>query len=1064
MSDNQPSNVSENSNKTTWAALFFDNRYLLVLAIVVTLVAGLSAVTSLPRLEDPVITNRNPLIITVFPGASADRVEALVTEKIEDELDEIDDIKKIDSISRAGISIVRIELLDAVTKDDLDAISSEIRDKISDASDQFPREVLPPDFDDKRNAVAYTLIKALRWDDSSRGAEDFGILSRRADELADQLRSIGGTELVRIYGQPAEEVEVLVAPEKLAQIGLTPRDVAAALQRADVKVPAGQLRGKSSSLLVEVEGKIDSIDRVREVIVLQDNLRTIRVGDLATVRKSWRDPAFQMGYTEGQRSIFVAARIAENQRVDNWDVKAEAVVENFIEASGSAVRVDTIFRQNDYTTARLAELVGNLILGGLVVMVVIFFTMGWRRSLIVSSAIPLTAAATLFVISLQGGQLHQMSIFGMIIALGLLIDTAIVITDEIRKFLEQGLSRREAVIAALHHLFVPLLSSTLTSVLAFMPILLLPGGAGDFVGSIGGSVIIAISASFVLSLTVIAALAGIFSAKKSEREKKHRSPRWMREGLTLPWLTTAMRKLIRVSVQYPLVGILLGAAVPVLGFYFASTLSSQFFPRTDRDMFTIEITSESVTSIEESASLSRQVEEHVRSHDGIEKVHWLAGASFPPVYYNLIESQDNSPGYVMGVVDADNFDTVARLVPVLQDELNFAFPSARIQVTKFAQGPPANADVEIRIVGPSIKQLQQLGDEVQRRLAEHPEIVHAESTLTRGEPKLWFRPDEKAVRAAGIDLSSVADQLQTSLEGLIGGTMLEAVEELPVRVRVPGETRSQIDTIEDLRIVGANGAMIPLRAIGTFELKSETGAITRRNGERANYVRGYAAAGALAIDITNDILTSLEEDGFQLPTGYRLQIGGESENQADAVGNLLLYLPVIVTVTIAILILSFRSVRMALILMASAFLSVGFGLFATWFMDFPLSFNTILGCIGLVGLAFNDNIVALAAIHSNEKAKKGDVDAIVEEVLGCGRHLISTTLTTIGSFLPLLILIGGQFWPPLAIVLAGGVGGATFLAAVFTPAAYRLIVARKYREKTESDAPEPVLELAAVVS
>ncbi|MEM7698109.1 MAG: efflux RND transporter permease subunit [Verrucomicrobiota bacterium] len=1045
------------SNSNRIVAVFFNNRYLLILTMVVTLVAGLSALNGLPRQEDPVITNRNPILITPFPGASADRVEALVTEKIEDELNEVESIKNITSTSRAGISIVSIELQDAVTKETVETIHSEIRDKLSDAAANFPPEVPTPIYDDKRNPVAFSLITAIRWTDPKFGSDSLGILSRRAEALADELRNINGTQVVRLYGQPSEEIRIAVDPAKLAQLNLTIPAVAAAIRSADVKVPAGQLRGQQADLIVEVDGQIDSLGRVREIIVRQAgeaSSRSVRVGDIAEVARVWQEPQDQIALVDGQRSVLVAARMAEGNRIDVWDARASAILENFAETSGSAITLDPIFRQSDYTTERLGSLAQNLALGSLVVLIVIFLTMGWRRSLIVSSALPLTAAATLFVVSLQGGALHQMSIFGMIIALGLLIDTAIVITDEVRKFLDEGLSRREAVLAALKHLFVPLLSSTLTSILAFMPILLLPGSAGDFVGSIGGSVIVAISLSFLLSITVIAALAGLVSEKAAKRANKRIAPRWMREGLSIAWFTKLMRGIIRVSVRFPIVGLALGAAIPFAGFALAQTLGSQFFPRVDRDMFTVEISLPSVTSIEQTTRVAGKAEEVIRSFDGIERVHWLAGASFPPVYYNLIENRDNSAEYVMGVIDADNFETVDRLVPLLQDRLDLDFPEALVRVTKFAQGPPANADVEIRLIGPSLSELQRLGDAVQKRLAEHPDIIQAESTLTRGEPKLSFEADESAARVAGFELGDIATQLQASLEGLSGGSLIEAVEELPVRIRVPSQDRASIAEIADLRLVGSNGQKVPLRALGEFRLRPETGAITRRNGERVNSIRGYAAQGSLPIDITNQVISALESSDFELPTGYRLELGGEAENQGDAVGNLLVYLPVIITLTIAILILSFRSVRVMVVLCGAAFLSVGYGLFATWVMQFPLSFNTILGCIGLIGLAFNDNIVSLAAIFSNPKAKQGDVDAIVDEVAGCGRHLISTTLTTIGSFLPLLILIGGQFWPPLAIVLAGGVGGATFLAAVFTPAGYRLLVARKYR-KREAKEPNP---------
>ncbi len=348
--------------------------------------------------------------------------------------------------------------------------------------------------------------------------------------------------------------------------------------------------------------------------------------------------------------------------------------------------------------------------------------------------------------------------------------------------------------------------------------------------------------------------------------------------------------------------------------------------------------------------------------------------------------------------------------------------------------------MELRLSGPSIEVLQDLGEQVRVVLSADPGILQTQVTMPRGEPKLWLRADEEEARLAGLELGDVAAQLQGALEGVQGGTVVEGIEELPVRIRYRSDRRDTVDRIEGINLVSEKGGRwIPMSAIGELELRSERGGITRRDGIRTNTILGYARPDVLAIGIGESVMSELEQGGFQLPTGYRFELGGESESQGDAVGNLMLYLPIIFLVTIAILVLSFRSVRIALILLAVAPLSAGFGLLATWVMQFPLSFNTIIGSMGLMGLAFNSSIVVLAAIRANEDARRGDTVAIVTAVLGSGRHLISTTLTTIGSFLPLLIFIGGQFWPPLAIVLAGGVGGSTLLAMTFTPAMYRLL-------------------------
>jgi len=1019
------------------ATYLMSNPHLLVLAITIILVGGYSALQSMPRLEDPIITNRNSLIITLLPGASAGRVEAQITEKIEDAFKEIPEIKEVDSTSRANISVVSIGLADDVTRETNREIFSRIRDKLDDAAQQFPPGALDPVFDDKRGASAFSLIYGLSWAGDSQ--PPLGLLKRHAENLADTLRNVPGTDIVRIYGAPEEQILVEVDPQKMSYRGLTINAIGAALRAADVKIPSGELNGSSRDYLVEVKGELDSVDRVARVpVLLSANGNIVRLEDIAQVRRSIADPPDEISRSSEQRTILVSAKVLENRRVDQYSKAAQARVAEFEETLGEMVRLKTVFAQNDYTSARLGELAGNLFLGGIVIFVVIFLFMGWRASWIVGSALPLTAGLTLFIVAMTGGKLHQMSIFGMIIALGLLIDNAIVVTEEVRKHMRQGRSGSEAVAKSLHHLFIPLLSSTLTTIFAFAPILLLPGNAGDFVGSIGGSVIIALSSSFVVAMTIIATLSGRYGASKPFEQ---RLPRWLQHGIRFTWLTRGFHRLLAIAFRRPVLTMVVAALIPLAGFKAASTLGVQFFPRTDRNMFELQVWLPTSTNIYHTNTVTQRIEAQLRRHPEIKDVHWLLGASFPSVYYNLIMNKDGSSHYAQAIVEATDFKAVKRLIPEIQRQSDTTFPEAQIVVTQFAQGPPAEADVELRVVGPTITTLQNIGEEIRLKLAEHPDILHTQVSMPRGEPKVWFKASEEEANLAGLRLADLARQLQGNLQGITGGTVIEDVEEMAVQLRLADAKRKDFNDLRDTQFVSSRnpGAWIPLNALGDLEIKAASGGITRRNGERVNIIRGYTRNAALPIEVTRAVLDRLETENFQLPAGYRIQVGGEQENQAEAVGNLLLYLPVLSLLTVSILILSFRSVVIAMILGVVAVLSVGVGLLATWFAGLPLSFNTILGSLGLVGLAFNSSIVVLASIRSHAQSKAGDPDALADQVLGSARHLISTTLTTIGSFLPLLIFIGGEFWPPLAVVLAGGVGGSTLLAMFFTPAAYRLV-------------------------
>lgn len=1044
--------MNQESHKNRATALM-RNPHLLALSIVIIVVGGYSALQSMPRLEDPVITNRNPLILTLMPGASAERIEAQITEKIEDSLKEIPEIKILDTTSRSNLSFVAIELEESVTRKTNEEIFSKIRDKLEDAVREFPEDALDPIFDDKRGAVAYTVIAGLVWE--AENPTRPAILNRKAEELADVLRNVAGTDIVRIYGQPQEQILVEVDPAELAGLGLSIRDLTGMLQRADVKLPAGTLENSSLSYQVEVKGEFDSAQRVASVpLITSPEGFLIRLGDIATVTKAPVTPPEEISRSEGRETILVAARVQEDQRVDQWSTRALEAIEGFRKDLGEGVAVDIVFDQNEYTSERLGALATNLFLGALVVFAVIFFSMGWRSSLIVGSTLPLTAALTLFLISLAGGKLHQMSIFGMIIALGLLIDNAIVVTDEINQRLQEGKSRLEAVSLSLGHLFIPLLSSTLTTIFAFAPILLLPGNAGDFVGSIGSSVITALACSFFISMTIIASLAGIFGSRKQDEES---SRSWLASGLQFPGLERAWKQFLEWAYHFPLSALGFSSVIPMVGFLLAATLGVQFFPRTDRDMFEIQAWLPRGSSIERTEQLSRDLEAAIREYSEVEEVHWLVGGSFPSVYYNLVMNKDNSPQYTQGIIDVTSFRAVKRLIPTLQERLDREFPQAQIVMNQFAQGPPSEADVEFRIFGPNVRQLQNLGESLRLLLAEHPDILHTQVTMPRGQPKVAFEANEEEALRSNLSLTSLALQLQGNLSGFQGGSVLEDVEELPVRIRFASAHRQNF---EDLRAVnfiapGNQVEWIPLNTLGDLKLFPASGGITRRNGERVNIIRGYTRNQALPIEVSEAVLEQTRTNPFELPDGYRLELGGDTESQSEAVGNLTLYLPVLVVLTVSILILSFRSVFIAIILGGVALLSVGVGLLATWAYGLDLSFNTILGSLGLVGLAFNSSIVVLASILSREASRSGDPEAMAQQVVRSTRHLVSTTLTTIGSFIPLLVFVGGDFWPPLAIVLAGGVGGSTLLAMVFTPSVYRIIQKIKRRASRAAAAITP---------
>ena len=1021
---------------------FFVNTHLLVLTIVVILVAGVSSYVNLPRLEDPRIVQRNPLLLTSYPGASADRVETLVTEPLEEALQEIPEIKNFHSTSSSGMSVISIELQDQVTSDTNQEIFAEIRDEISEKEKELPAGAQAPVMDDKRQPVAYTLIVALRWAKDTEARLD--IQNRLAEELADRLRGVKGTELVRLFGEPAEEIRIQLEAERLAMSGLRADEIAGLLSAADSKEPAGVLRTGEQSLSMEVAGEFETLERIRNVPLVQENgTALLTVQDVAQVSRGWRTPPQEIGLVKQARSIFVAARMGKGEQVDRWSKDAKAVVAQMSQQVSGGIEMEIIFDQSQYTTERLNTLFSNLLAGAGVVMAVIFFQMGWRFALILGTALPLVVSLVLFAILMTGNSLHQMSIFGMIIALGLLIDNAIVVTDEISKKLNAGRGRLEAIQETVSHLFTPLLASMLTTVFAFAPILLLPGNAGDFVGSIGQSVVFAILFSFLIAMTVIASLAGRFGA--STGSQRHH---WFRDGIYSPALFSLYQKTLRGLLRRPGAAVMLACFLPASGFLLAQSLGDSFFPPVDRDMFELKLWMPTGTSIEETARRIRAVEDLILAQPEAEAVYWMAGGSFPSVFYNLVMNQDNSPHYAHGIIKTESSAATERMLAPLQRLLDDRFADSQLVLREFGQGPPVFADIEFRLFGPSVAELQNLGERLRLHLQSHPDVLHTQTSIPRGEPKLVVHANEEELKYSGLTLQDVSRQLGARMEGVTGGSVLENQQQMPLRVQLPDAERGDLEEVQSFPLrAGVGNRWIPLGAVSQLRFQPELGGLSRYNGERCNIIEGYTRSGALAIRVTQAVLDEARASGFDLPPGYRIEIGGESEQDAEATNNLALYAPMLLTMTVAILILSFRSVTIALLLVSVASLSVGLGLLSTWMISFPLSFNTILGTLGLIGVALNDSIVVIAAIRADARARMGELEAIVEQVLGCTRHILSTTFTTIGGFLPLLLFVGGDFWPSLAIVLVGGIAGASFLALVYVPSVYRLLSKMGLRQR-----------------
>ncbi len=1029
------------------ANLFYRNPRLTILAVMLATIAGIAALGSLARSEDPAMARRFGSITTFFPGASALRVESLVTEPIEAELRELHEIVEIDSTSRTGVSMIMVEFGDDYGFDEVDEVWSKVRDRVSDAAGKLPSGTSVPEVLD-RTSTALTLLPAFVWDGA--GDAPMGILTRFAEELQNRLRNVTGTKEIELLGESEEEVRVTVDPFELASLGLRTSDVSAAVRRADSKIPAGQLRADASQLVIEVAGELTSVERIRRIPLRQEaDGRVLRLGDVARVEKTVREPLESVALVRGRPSVMVAATMEPSYRVDVWAERARAIVEEYQAEMPPGISLELVFDQSVYTEARLANLAGNLLLASAIVWLVLLVMMGARSALIVGSALPLTVAMVLTQYNMLAIPLHQMSITGLIIALGLLIDNAIVVVDEYNALVQNGSAPGDAVSKSVQHLFVPLLASSITTILAFLPIVLSPGPMSEFVGPISIGVALAVASSFLLSMTVIPSIAGHYTSERGEP-----GSRFWRDGYSNARLLAWYERSLDFALERPWRGVAISVALPVLGFYVATTLPSQFFPSNDRNQFQVQIVLPSQTSLAATLAAVERARAIVNAKEDVVESHWIAGEGTPRVYYNVMQGQDRNSAYAGGFVNTTSAKATGRLLRDLQQELSDAFPDARILASAFEQGPPFNAPIELRVVGPDIDELRRLGEELRVILAQTEAVTYTLAQLQSGEPKLLFEADEEALRMAGLRLADVADQLSGRIEGVVGGSVLEANQELPVRVRVADADRSELSRLASDYVVG-DGTMptggiigaVPLSAVSKVALVPELAGVPRRDGERVNTVQAFLLPFTIISGSLEDFQQRLAQSAFELPAGYRLELGGESEQSDDAMANLMRFAVPLFVLMAGTIILSFNSFRMAGIIGIVAFLSIGLAFVGVWAFGHPMGFNAILGTMGLVGLAINGAIVVLSALRADPSCADADPEEVRGVVVGATRHIVSTTLTTVGGFIP-LILFGGRFWGPLATAIAGGVGGSAILALYLVPSLYVSFVRRSARRDT----------------
>ena len=996
---------------------------LLIAGLIAVILAGSNALISLPRLEDPVLGKRVGVVGTVYPVSGSAQVEEQVTIPIENALSSLEHVERVRSTSLKNVSNVVVELDD--TKQ-IAPVWDKVRTELSKLENQLPDGCGVPElevFPLKAYAAILSLSPAtfrnedFKRDLSSNRPEEWHRLRVAVDELKSQIAGIDGSEQVAVVGDVGEEVRVEILPEQLFSLGAS----------------AAMISGKISSVASGEASTFESVDQLSAIKLRFGPQDPVLLSDVASIRQTTTFQGREKALVDGVESIVLGVLVSDTIRIDAWAQELDDVLRDF-ENRNASIQVESLFSQADHVESRMQLLIRNLGMGAAAVVGVVVILMGWRNMLVVASTLPLSVLMVLAGMKVLDIPIHQMSVTGLIVALGLLIDNAIVMVEEVRMRRKHGRSPLSAINASIHHLALPLFGSTLTTALAFLPIAILSGPAGEFVGSIAVSVILAIVASLMLAMSVVPALVGMTGCRAN--------PGWFSDGISNATIERMYKASLRYIFRAPIDGIILSLMLPLAGFLVSMHLPVQFFPPTDRAQIYIEVEKASRNGLDDVAASVQKVEEIVAGDSRIGRQSWFLGRSAPTFYYNVVPSRRGATSYAQAFLDVKSSQPTRALVRDLQQSIDASVSDCRCVVRQLEQGPPFDAPIEIRVVGPEADELTRIGDQIRRRLSQIRHVTQTRCDLSDVAPKIGWDMDPLVAERLQVTREDVAGFAYTTLNGAVAGQVVVDGQQLPVRVVVALGADSRLEKLAALPFVMRPSSVLPSGPVSFGRvakpvMDSDYDRSTRLDGRHVNEIKAYLQAGILPSVVLDDFKSQFAKSGIELPDGYEIQFGGETEKRADAVGRLMANAFLLAAAMLVALFLVFRSIRSALIIAAVGGLSIGLGPFSLFLFGYPFGFMAIVGTMGLVGIAINDSIVVLAALRA-ECSANDNSDAVADVVFNCTRHIVTTTLTTIFGFLP-LVVGGSEFWPPLAISIAGGVGGATLLALYFVPSLYLAI-------------------------
>ena len=1008
-------------NRFNLSALAVKERAITLFLLIAIAAAGVLAFDKLGRAEDPTFMVKIMTVTAVWPGASAEEMQNQVADRLEKRLQELEHYDRTETASRPGLMTMKVYLKDNTPPAEVPGEFYQVRKKLTDEARLLPRGVLGPIFNDEYSDVFFALYALKAADLPHRD------LVQDAERLRQRLTHVPGVQKVKILGEQDQKIFVEISYQRLATLGLSAQVLFSAIAHHNDVTPSGFIETDGPRVYLRVDGAITDIESVRS-IPLPVPGRSLTVGDVAEVRKGYEDPPSYVIREGGEPALILGVVMHKRYNGLTLGKDLTAEVHRLQTELPVGISLTQISDQAAVIKAAINEFMVKFFTALGVVILVSLLTLGFRVGIVVAAAVPLTLAAVFLIMLLTGRDFDRITLGALILALGLLVDDAIIAIETMVVKMEEGWDRMKAASFAWTSTAAPMLTGTLVTIVGFLPVGFARSTAGEYAGNIFWIVAFALVVSWFVAV-IFTPYLGVkllpnIPVKADEHHSIYGTKNYQR-----------FRRLIRLCVDHKWVtlGFTVGLfAVSVVGM---TIVKKQFFPNSDRVELTLEVNLPAGSAFSTTERTVRRIEKVMLALPEAKHVTSYIGQGAPRFFFSL-NSELPNPSFAQVVIQTESpkqRDILKKKIRDLVTEGNF--PEARVRVTQFLFGPPVPYPVLFRVTGGDLNEIRRIANDVRQVMEKNPHLRDVHLDWGEKTPVLHLALDEERLHLLGLNPQDTALQLQAILQGATVSQVRSGDRTVDVQVRSPKLERDGLDQIGDVIVRNDQGHSVPLRQVARIETRMEDAVLKRYDRELYIAAQGDIIDGVQPPDVTAEVLPQLAAIKSRLPDGYRIDTGGSVEESAKANRALVLLFPVMILSTLALIMFQVRSFSAMFMVFATGPLGLVGAVPTLILFNQPFGFNAILGLIGLSGILIRNTLILVDQIHHDQAAGLSDYEAIVESTVRRARPVVLTAVAAMLAFIP---LTHSTFWGALAFVLIGGVGAGTVLTLLFLPALYAI--------------------------